>query len=450
MRTIFSVFLTAALLLSLCACGVPVPESGGEESAPAYPSAVPYPDETAYLKPNGELKDEFYDAWTAWSEEGRARRELGAGSAQGLEGCFAALLRQYLTAPDGRNKILSPLNLYIALAMLAEVTGADSRDEILALLGEEDIAAVREKAGTLWRANYQDDGATAVLPAASFWLRDDTEYVPETLDLLAREYFASAHRGKMGSDELNAALQSWLNEETGGLLKEAAGGIATTPETVLALCATLYFRARWSDEFSENVTAPDVFHAPDEDRTCEFMHQNGPRSYYWGECFSAVAQRLESGGAMWFLLPDEGVTPEDLLADEEAMAFLLAPGESGEKSKFLVVNLSVPKFDVNSDLDLRAGLRSLGLVEVFDPDEADFSPLAKDPKGIFLSDAKHAARVVIDEKGCVAAAYTVMMAAGAAMPPEEKVDFTLDRPFLFLITGEDNVPLFAGVVNEPA
>ncbi len=30
------------------------------------------------------------------------------------------------------------------------------------------------------------------------------------------------------------------------------------------------------------------------------------------------------------------------------------------------------------------------------------------------------------------------------MPPEEEVDFTLDRPFLFVITGEDGLPLFVG------
>ena len=38
---------------------------------------------------------------------------------------------------------------------------------------------------------------------------------------------------------------------------------------------------------------------------------------------------------------------------------------------------------------------------------------------------------------------------GAMKPPEEEVDFTLDRPFFFMITGEDGVPYFAGVMNDP-
>jgi serine protease inhibitor len=56
---------------------------------------------------------------------------------------------------------------------------------------------------------------------------------------------------------------------------------------------------------------------------------------------------------------------------------------------------------------------------------------------------------MIDEEGCTAAAYTVMLAAGAARPPEEKVDFVLDRPFLFVINGQDGQPLFVGIVNQP-
>ena len=35
------------------------------------------------------------------------------------------------------------------------------------------------------------------------------------------------------------------------------------------------------------------------------------------------------------------------------------------------------------------------------------------------------------------------------MPPDEEIDFILDKPFLFAITGYDGLPLFVGVVNQP-
>ena len=65
------------------------------------------------------------------------------------------------------------------------------------------------------------------------------------------------------------------------------------------------------------------------------------------------------------------------------------------------------------------------------------------------SQAKHAARISADEDGCIATAFTAMAMAGGAMPPSDEVDFTLDRPFLFVITGADGNLLFAGVVERP-
>ena len=90
------------------------------------------------------------------------------------------------------------------------------------------------------------------------------------------------------------------------------------------------------------------------------------------------------------------------------------------------------------------------MTDVFDESVADFSPGIDAPEGsIALSRAEHAARAAIDEEGVTAAAYTAMMAAGEAMPPDEEIDFTLDRPFVFTITSQDGLPLFLGVVNTP-
>ncbi len=299
----------------------------------------------------------------------------------------------------------------------------------------------------MWNANYCDDGAVTSILASSLWLNDKINFKQETMDALANYYYASSFRGEMGSDAFNQALRDWLAQQTGGLLKEQASGLTMDKETILALATTIYFRAKWAGEFSESNTRPETFHADSGDVTCDFMHQSGTNTYYWSDRFSAVSKGLEGSGAMWFLLPDEGVTPEELLADEKTLDFLLSGGDSAE-SKYLIVNLSVPKFDVASDLDLAASLRDLGITDVFDPASADFSPMTEDTDA-YLSQAKHAARVAIDEEGVTAAAYTVMMMAGSAAPPEEEVDLTLDRPFVFAIAGADGLPLFVGIVHQP-
>ena len=125
-------------------------------------------------------------------------------------------------------------------------------------------------------------------------------------------------------------------------------------------------------------------------------------------------------------------------------------GREWKNSKYVDINLSMPKFDVSSDLDLTESLKALGITDVFDPSLSDFSPMTKDADEIYLSQARHAARVLVDEEGCQAAAYNIMADVGMGGPPDEEVDFVLDRPFLFVITdGPRELPLFAGIVNQP-
>ena len=119
-------------------------------------------------------------------------------------------------------------------------------------------------------------------------------------------------------------------------------------------------------------------------------------------------------------------------------------------STWAKIKLALPKFDVSSNSDLIDPLKSLGMTDAFDPDISDFSPLMDGDIPVCISKVNHAARVMVDEEGCTAASYVeIMVAAGAAMGPDEIIDFTLDRPFIFVIHTMDGMPLFAGVVNRP-
>ena len=448
--------LSILLVGALTACGTRMPNASSEDSdafalaRASYPEMAPYPDESAFTDSStGEIKDGFYDAYDAWQKDRQTQQNQAGLYQDDFKGFLGKSIPQFLSGPEKGNRIYSPLSVYLALGMLAELTDGNSRQQILDLLGTDSIQELRSQASALWNANYCNDGATTSILASSLWLNEDISFAPSAMKQLAGTYYASSYQGTMGSEEFNKALQNWLNEQTGGLLEDQASGVNLDADTILALATTVYFRAKWSGEFMEGNTSPDVFHASEKDITCDFMHQTDSQEYYWGDKFSATAKQFEGGGSMWLILPDEGITADELLKDEETMAFLLSNGD-WENSKHLTVNLSVPKFDAASNLNLISSLQELGVTDVFDGNVSDFSPMTKDMDGIFVSKAEHAARVMIDEEGCTAAAYTVMAVCGAAMPPEEEVDFVVNRPFLFAITGNDGLPLFAGVVELPA
>jgi serine protease inhibitor len=147
---------------------------------------------------------------------------------------------------------------------------------------------------------------------------------------------------------------------------------------------------------------------------------------------------------MWFILPNSGKTTEDVLVNGQYLDMLLG---NWENTKYARVNLSVPKFDIEAKKDLKEGLMEMGITDLFCLGTADFSASLKVPA--FISAANQAVRIAIDETGVTAAAYFELPAPGEAMPPEEIIDFILDRPFLVFITDSTGIPLFAGSVQQP-
>lgn len=315
-----------------------------------------------------------------------------------------------------------------------------------------------------WNANYRDDGAAACIFANSLWLSNRVSYKEEPFRILAKDYYASAFTGEMGSREFNEKQREWINKETGGLLREQAENLSMPPETILTLLNTVYLYSEWDDMFLKENTAPRAFHGEQGDRTADFMYQFSDfDDYFWGENFGAVRKPLKNGmGDMWFLLPREGMTAEELLQDEEAMTFLLTAdrADSWEKQKEAGVHLYLPKFDVTAELDILGGLRALGITQVMDPDTADYTPiLQRKDAQCCLGKASHSVRVKVDERGVEATAFTVIENSNPTSGPCEslpEMDFILDRPFLFAITSATvydgntvEMPLFSGIVRKP-
>ncbi len=382
----------------------------------------------------------------------------------GVGGFVRASVPVFLSGKPGENRIYSPLNIYMALAMTAEITAGESRAQIMSVLGEEDLEALREQARELWKQNYRDDEGGKSVSAVSLWMDDSIRYARDTLKLLAENYYASSFSGRMGSSGFDKALQAWLDSQTHGMLTGQASAESTRSRTeadVLTLAATIYFNGKWNSKFEKSNTAEQVFHMPEGDVICDFMHQQLTTGiYYWFDSFSAVPQSFTGDAVMWYILPDEGVTPEELLQDPQLLAFLSAEdrmnaGKYPHNSQYLKINLSVPKFDVDEELEMTEGLRAMGITDIFDYTVSDFTPLTRDPwigeKGVWLSEAKQATRVLIDEQGCEAATYIKFQyGAGVGALPKDEVDFVLDRPFLFAVTvGTDCLPLFVGIVNRP-
>ena len=110
------------------------------------------------------------------------------------------------------------------------------------------------------------------------------------------------------------------------------------------------------------------------------------------------------------------------------------------------VDVSIPRWDFATELDLDGLLRQLGLTVPFSLG-ADFSGIAP---GLYIDQAIHKANITVDEWGTEAAAVTGLVFPVSA-GPTATARVRADRPFAFAVVhAPTGVPLFVGQVADPS
>ncbi len=452
----------AAAVLAL-AVSLPFALKGAKSLSQKYETAVP----KDYI-----LAAPVYPVQLKWEEthhsnkadDGVISRHLnGSGQTDPYREFLGELILDALGDED-ENAVMSPINLFFSMAMLSEITDGKTRKEILNAVGTADQEELRAAAKKIWEMIYWDNGKEKMIPANSLWLSDALQYNKETVSRLAEDHYASVFCGTMGSAAYNGALQNWINAQTDGFLREQVKSVGMDKETYLALVSTVLYQTRWACEFDSRNNKTAVFHGTNGDTETEFMFQCFEEGilYYYSEKFAFIKLSTLGNGTVWFFLPDEGVSVQEMMAEEAFQNLISEKFEDihyyDEKTESEVeyqgvartrikVNLTMPKMDISRTIQLEPLFAKLGVRTCFDAKKADFSPILKE-KTAFLSQAEQTTRITMDEEGIKAASYVDYL-VGAPPPPKEEIDFTLDRPFFFMITGFDEVPYFAGVMNDP-
>ncbi|MHC4513587.1 MAG: serpin family protein [Planctomycetota bacterium] len=243
------------------------------------------------------------------------------------------------------------------------------------------------------------------------------------------------------------AINSWVDRETKGRIKNLISEDALRRNTRLVLTNAVYFKGGWSEEFQKRATTPAKFHLEGADAVkVPTMHQTEGHGYFADDTVQVLQMRYRGGShAMVILLPKPG---RKLAALEKA----LTPGRLRElisKLEHESVRVALPRFKITSSLSLRDCLGDMGMGSAFDPDEADFQGINDGREPLWISDVLHKTYIDVDEEGTEAAAATAIMTLGAARP-RQPIPFQANRPFLFLLRDvRTGLVLFMGRVMDP-
>ena len=224
MKRFLSLILAAALLCTAVGCAAPAAANDYAVALAQYPALTSYAEEyetVSKYEQSGmvswEELEEAYDALNAaMSAHNEELQALQAEAEAYLPDLTDFTTETTATLFGGRdeNTVYSPANLYMALAMLAEATAGDTREEITALMGSDDT---RTAANALWKMVY-NDGRGKTLAANSMWTGEVFPVKQSLADTLAEHYYADTYTVPMGTKEADKAMQAWVNDHTSNLL----------------------------------------------------------------------------------------------------------------------------------------------------------------------------------------------------------------------------------------
>ncbi|MBP1568367.1 MAG: hypothetical protein J6U36_06980 [Oscillospiraceae bacterium] len=349
-----------------------------------------------------------------------------------------------------KNTVYSPLSYYMALSMAAECASGTTQNEFTEALGAEDMDDLRKENASLFKSLYFDDYTAFCKIANSIWFNNKWKLEQDTLDTLADKYYAVVFGRDFSDPAVPDEISMWINKNTSGKFTPK---IKVDPVLdIMKIINTVTFKETWSSKFGK--ASPDEFTLKDGSKiTCDFMgYEADYKQVAFADKYMKCYEQMKDGFRMNFILPDEGVNIDDLIADSETINEIYGDEIKYETRKTV---FSVPKFDVASKFDLIEAAKTIGIKSAFDKYNADFSGVIDYENngigGAVINEITHEAKVTIDEEGCEAAAYTLisMAATSAAPDPSEPVYFELDRPFFYYISDQNGTPLFAGIINDP-
>jgi len=452
-------WLTLLSILLTSACTT-IEEPAGEDQG--YPGGndqgYPSGDDNGY--PGGE-DDVVNNGYTKSSVNRETSPDINLDQIQILaqDNTSFALSFYEKISQEEENIIFSPISLSLALSMAlagAETSTEEAMIEALQFSLPEDeiyptfnalVLAIEESQKIPMEESEGDEFQLNI--ANSIWGQAGYDFEQEFLDTLARNYGAGMYLVDFVENPENARqlINNWVEEETQEKIKDLIPPGAIDTLTRLVLANAIYFNASWQHPFQEKATEKAPFIALDNSEIeVDMMRLFGERlGYAQGENYQAVIlPYLSTDFSMTIIVPDKG-----FFNDFEEGFNLEKLNSIQNNLTSQRVDLRMPKFETESTINANDALAALGMSEAFDSQSADFFGITEAERS-YISDVLHKATITVDEEGTEAAAATAIIMRTTSIDPNEPIELTIDRPFLYMIQHNPTGSiLFMGRVTQP-
>ncbi|HLR38089.1 MAG TPA: serpin family protein [Chitinophagaceae bacterium] len=348
---------------------------------------------------------------------------------------------------NGKNKLISPLSIYMDLSMVYNGANHQTKKDIQKALqlNKIDTGLLNKTNAILLHNLPQEDTAVNIDIANAIWYRKSLTPLSSFLKINKNYYKATIKASPFNQSTVDE-INNWVKDKTHHKIKSIIKEIQ--PSDLTFLLNAVYFKGDWTHQFDQDQTKKRTFHTKNqEELQVPFMYKKAKISYFENNDLQVAQLPYGSGEFnMFVLLPKEGKNVVSTFNHLNASAFSTLTS----KVRSTEVKLYLPKWESEYKIDLNAVLSQMGMASAFSK-SADFSNMYKG-EDVQISEVKHKTYIKVDESGTEAAAVTStgMTTTSAPMNPPSIPIMDVNHPFIYLITEKDSGSiLFLGIVNNP-
>ncbi len=361
---------------------------------------------------------------------------------------FGIELFKKVALSEDNNLMLSPLSASTALTMLLNGCSGDTYNQLKATLkypANMTISEINAVYKSLVAQLLVADPKVKLSLANAIFYRTGFAVKAPFLNTMGTSFEAEIEGLDFALPSALTTINKWASDNTNGKIPKVLDEISA--DAVMFLMNALYFKGDWSYQFDKLLTS-DLPFFTDESNSIDVPTMNGEvgSKVFSGENFRAI--ELPYGRTNFTMMV---IVPAGTLQvfNSEFTATTLNTITTGfdNQNEFSELTVYMPKFKFSYEKQLNDQLKSMGMLDAFDPSLADLSAISD--ADIFVSFVKQNTFVEVDEKGTEAAAVTTIGIDVTSYPPQPK-EFRIDKPFVFAIRERTtNTLLFIGQVVNP-
>ncbi|MEA3500123.1 MAG: serpin family protein [Candidatus Marinimicrobia bacterium] len=360
---------------------------------------------------------------------------------------FSLELFKTINTNEGDSNIfISPVSVSFALGMTMNGADRNTYEEMKNTLdfADLDIEKINKSYLTLIDELYNVSEGVEFNLANSIWYSDKFSLQNEFKNL-NENYFKAKMEGLDFNDVENSLdiMNSWVEEQTQGKIKNLINRIY--PNDCMFLINAIYFNASWKYQFDETETEESQFYIDNENAVnCDMMNIKSKFHFVKTNDYHALELPYANENYSMLMLMPRSKNIDDFLnsINRDTIAKIQ------NKFEYDSINISIPKLELEYEINLNDILIEMGIEEAFDSRSANFSKMFNElQSSIWIDRVKQKSFLKVNEEGTEAAAATaVVMTLGIS--DEKFMNFNI--PYLFfIIEKQSNTILFCGKVVNP-